>query len=595
MLNLRFSQKVLVLLCVPVLFQIGFVALLAYNLNGLEQVYKREAVVADMMADVNRFMSQLMTSAGAQTMFQMTRDLADKERFDLTVKNIEQQSELLHKKLSAQKLTKEEAAVFLDICKVLQDGIKKGEQAMTSQDRVDTMVAFMHLRKAIAKVNNWAQRVSKNLDEERTSAAAEQIRLKSQVMYIIVGGILGDILLVIFLVYRFDRSTGKRFSDLMANIVSLGVDKPLEKRVEGDDDFAQLDGVLHKVAASVRDLRRTEQAIIDNAVDVICSLDRNGRFSQVNPAAESLWKMSKDELVGKTLVALVAEEDRERTHAVIQAAIEKGDSGSFELKTVDKDGVTVEMLWNVFWSADMDRLFCVAHDVTERKQLERMKQEFVAMISHDVKSPLTSLQLTLGVLSSGKLGEMPEAAHSRLNRAETSVAHVVKLVGDLLEMEKLDSGAFQLYKESVSGARIIEESVALVEESLRNEKMSVDVKAADVQITCDHQRMVRVITNLLSNAIKFSEPESKIEASFAIDGKDALFEVRDHGRGIPKEKQQVIFERFKQLEADDEHGKKGSGLGLAICKAIVEAHGGTIGVRSENGKGCCFWLRIPCA
>lgn len=595
MLNLRFSQKVLGLLCVPVLFQIGFVALLAYNLNGLEEVYKREAVVADMMADVNRFMSQLMTSAGAQTMFQMTRDLADKERFDLTVKSIEQGSELLHKKLSAQKLTKEEAAVFLDICRVLQDGIKKGEQAMASQDRVDTMVAFMHLRKAIAKVNSWAQRVSKDLDIERNSAAADQIRLKSQVMSIIVGGILGDIVLVVFLLYRFDRSTGRRFSDLMANIISLGVDRPLEKKVEGDDDFAQLDGVLHKVAASVRDLRRTEQAIIDNAVDVICSLDRSGRFSQVNPAAEKLWKMSKDELIGKNLVSLVAEGDRERTHAVLQSAIERGDSGSFDLKTVDKSGGTVEMLWNVFWSADMDRLFCVAHDVTERKQLERMKQEFVAMISHDVKSPLTSLQLTLGVLSSGKLGEMPEGVQSRLDRAETSVAHVVKLVGDLLEMEKLDSGVFQLQKERVRGATLIEESLGLVEDSLRAGKLSVHVKASADEISCDRQRMVRVITNLLSNAIKFSKPDGSIEIKFECDEKDALFEVVDQGRGVPHEKQSVIFERFRQIEADDEHGKKGSGLGLAICKAIVEAHGGSIGVKSDIGKGSCFWLRIPCS
>lgn len=593
-LNLRFSQKVLVLLCVPVLFQIVFVALLATNLKGLEDCYKREAVVADLMSDVNRFMMLLMNCAGAQAMYQMNRDVGDKARFDKMLESMEVQSLSLFEKLSVHKLTKTEAVMFSEICAALRTGIVKANKAMTSQDRVDMMVAFMEMRKMTSKVNNWSQKVSVQLDDERKAAALDQIRIKNQVMAIIFGGIAIDIVLVLIMVAIFDRSTGRRFSDLMSNIVALGVDKPLEKKVEGNDDFARLDGVLHKVAAAVRDLRKTEQAIIENAADVICSLDRNGRFLQVNPAAEILWKRNREDLIGQSLVSLVAENDRERTHALIEKAIESQANAKFELQMIDRDGTSVEMLWNAFWSTDMERLFCVAHNITERKQLERMKQEFVAMISHDVRSPLTSLQLTLGVLSSGKLGEMPESAQSRLQRAESSVEHIIQLVGDLLEMEKLDSGVFVLEKRQISGDKIIGQSVSLVDEALHKSDIKVKVVASAEEVFCDEPRMVRVITNLLSNAIKFSAPNSEILVSFSTDGKTARFDVSDSGRGIPKEKQDLVFERYRQLESADEHEKKGSGLGLAICKAIVEAHGGTIGVNSELGKGSNFWLTVPC-
>lgn len=592
-LNLKFSQQVLALLSIPVVFQFLFVGLLWTNLVGLEQCYKRERNVSDILGDVSRFIAQLMTSAGSQMIFQVSREEKDKLNFEATISKIDVQSKTLITKLEAQQMTVAESKEFAQIYQLLRKSIQKGQQAADSQDRVDAMIAYMHLRKAIARVNKWSQQVSHKLDDERASAAREQIALKERVLIIILGGIALNVAMLIGSVLYFDKRTGRRFNQLMDNILSLGLDRDLKHQVIGADDFASLDKVLHNVDSAVKEMRRTEQAIIQNAVDVICSLDASGRFTQVNPALERLLKMSSDELLGKNLISLVAEEDAPKTYELLQEAMRSGATGSFELKVKASDGQVLEMLWNAFWSEDMQKLFCVAHNITERKQLERMKQDFVAMISHDIKSPLTSLQLTLGILASGKLGDIPETAFSRIERAENSVNHIVHLISDLLEMEKLESGVFDLMKAPVKGADLIRSAVNLVEESARKQKVTIAISAEELEIVCDEARMVRVFTNLLSNAIKFSEDNSTIAVTFEESGQFAQFEVKDTGRGIPADKIDQVFERYKQVDASDEHVKKGSGLGLAICKAIVEAHNGTIGVTSELGKGSTFWVRIP--
>ncbi|MBC7998742.1 MAG: PAS domain S-box protein, partial [Leptolyngbya sp.] len=556
--------------------------------------YKRERSVSDILSDVSRFITQLMTSAGSQVIFRVSRDKQDLQNFENTIEAIDIQSKTLASKLEAQKMIGAESREFSRIYQMLRKSIEKGRQAVDSQDRVDAMVAYVHLRKAIAKINGWSQTVSRKLDEERDIAAQQQIALKERVLYIIFGGIAFNIILLIGSVYYFDKRTGRRFNQLMDNIMSLGFDRELKYRVAGSDDFASLDKVLHNVDSAVREMRRTEQSIIENAVDVICSLDATGHFTQVNPALERLLKLSSEDLLGKSLLSLVASADTSRTFELLQETIKSGSSGSFELTLRTRDGQAVEMLWNAFWSDDMQKLFCVAHNITARKQLERMKGDFVAMISHDVKSPLTSLQLTLGVLTSGKLGEIPNGVTTRIERAQNSVTHIIHLINDLLEMEKLESGVFDLVKASIDVKEMLATASGLVEESARKQQITIEIKASDDRVVCDEARMIRVFTNLLSNAIKFSDQNSTIYVDFMVKNNVALFEVKDSGRGIPAEKIEQIFERYKQVDVYDEHVKKGSGLGLAICKAIVEAHAGSITVTSSLGKGSTFLVSIPC-
>jgi signal transduction histidine kinase len=226
----------------------------------------------------------------------------------------------------------------------------------------------------------------------------------------------------------------------------------------------------------------------------------------------------------------------------------------------------------------------------EREQIERMKQEFVAMLSHDLRSPLTSVQGTLTLAATGAYGDLSERLSSELNRAQRNAQRLIGLVNDLLDIEKMDSGMMELHKADVSLKEIFERSLESVEALAEPEKIVIKARHANLDVCADRDLLIRVLVNLLSNAIKYSPAGGVIEIT-ASDFPHGGTEVRvcDQGPGIPDSYKSSIFDRFQQVQGT----KGGSGLGLAICKAIVEGHGGTIGVESEQGKGSTFWFRIP--
>ena len=140
---------------------------------------------------------------------------------------------------------------------------------------------------------------------------------------------------------------------------------------------------------------------------------------------------------------------------------------------------------------------------------------------------------------------------------------------------------------------MISQAVDLIQHSADARQITIEMKAAKVDLNCDEERIIRVLTNLIANAVKFSPDNSKIVVSTTPVGNEILFEVQDQGRGMPAGEQDKIFERYHQVDSSDEAEKKGSGLGLTICKALIEAHRGTIGATSKEGEGSTFWFRIP--
>jgi len=176
-----------------------------------------------------------------------------------------------------------------------------------------------------------------------------------------------------------------------------------------------------------------------------------------------------------------------------------------------------------------------------------------------------------------------------------SVSKVDQLINDLLDVEKLETGQMRLRFEPTSSAAIIESAIEVITPFAEQRLITVGfVKKADIELIADPGRLVQVLQNLLSNAVKFSPKGANIEISAVRSEADQIeFQVKDYGPGIPAVQQKVVFDRFRQLENADDVSQKGSGLGLAICKAIVERHGGTIGVVSQPGEGATFWFRVP--
>ncbi len=384
-----------------------------------------------------------------------------------------------------------------------------------------------------------------------------------------------------------------RLNVLTDNSYRLASRKALQNPLAGDDELAQVDHTFHRMAEAIEEAARKELAIVENAVDVICSLDARATFIAVSPAATRVFGYRPDQLVGSKLAKLVLPEDIDQAFENFQKIIHGQSSPPIETRVQKKDGSIVDILWSAHWSKSEGSMFCVAHDITERKKAERIKQEVLAMVSHDLRTPLATVRGFLEMLEGGLFGDLNERGQHLLTVADRSTLRMLTLIKDLLEIERLEAGMLELHKTTVSLDSVFEHSVQAVQSLSTDKSVSVEIISSSALVEADEDRLVQVVVNLLTNAIKFSSPRGIVQVFANQSKSNAEISVRDQGRGIPRSQIKNIFDRFKQVETTDATEKSGTGLGLAICKALVELHGGTIKVNSEEGQGSTFTFTIP--
>jgi signal transduction histidine kinase len=243
---------------------------------------------------------------------------------------------------------------------------------------------------------------------------------------------------------------------------------------------------------------------------------------------------------------------------------------------------------------EIAHLDAVFHDMTEKlADAARRKQELIQMVTHDLRTPLTAIDASLLILTSGRAGNLSEIAMKRVQSAKRSSERLLNLINDLLDIERLETGNFPLDKKKVMVQQLLENATDSVRAFAADRGVTLQTKETDATVFADAARLEQILINLISNAVKFSPEGASVELTIDTAGDQTEFQVIDHGRGVPKEYQTVIFERFGQVKQEDSARGKGTGLGLPICKALVEAHKGSIGVRSEEGAGSIFWFRIP--
>jgi len=237
-------------------------------------------------------------------------------------------------------------------------------------------------------------------------------------------------------------------------------------------------------------------------------------------------------------------------------------------------------------------------DISERNALDRMKDEFISTVSHELRTPLTSLRAALGLVAGGALNARPEKMRQMMDIAIGNTDRLVRLVNDILDLERIGSGKAELHSVMCSVEEMMHRSTSLLQNSATKANIRFAIEGNGVNVWADPDRILQTLTNLIANAIKFSPPASTIPSEILLTANyvsedEAIIEVQDHGRGIPADKLQQIFERFKQVDASDSRVMGGTGLGLAICRSIVSQHGGHIWATSMLGEGSVFHFTLP--
>jgi len=480
MSKLKLSQQGLVLIAVPLLFEMVFVATLAVLLKQAEADVSKEAHSRTVVSESNNLMQHFFDAGSAIYAYKLTKSPMFATHYEEVSQQIPNEITSL-KRILIDNPRQEEAIQRVEL--IGNKGIESLSAAKRIIDGTATTNDISVLKSAgdvktivsqlIDELHKFVEEQKRSEQLDPTQAAHSRLAVVSWLWC----GVVLNIGLAVLLAVYFNRGTAKRLKILMENTQQLAQNKELKAPLTGNDELAHLDSVFHNMA---------------------------------------------DELA-----------------ATAQA-----------------------------------------------------KKEMVAIVSHDLRTPLTSVQGALTLLSAGVFGELSEKALKEVTVAETNTSRLINLINDLLDVERMEAGKLEMTFRQTYVSQIIEQTSAALDSFAKQNKIELDFPETGLSLNADGERLVQVLINLVSNAIKFSPPNSTVTVTAEKLDDCVEFKVIDQGRGIPPEFINSVFDRFQQVKKSDA-GRKGTGLGLAICKAIIEGHGGTIGVTSKVGSGSQFWFRIP--
>ena len=380
-------------------------------------------------------------------------------------------------------------------------------------------------------------------------------------------------------------------------------------RVRGNDELAQLARDFNAMAGRLAEYRKSSlgellqahlsmQAAIDSLTDPVVIFSVAGDLQNSNHAAQTLLGIesegAKEPLKAVDAATRVVLE-RMRSHVLSGkgAFNPRGFEDAVQLPTLMGDRYFLPRATPVYESRGVIvGATVLLQDVTRLRRFEELKNDVVATVAHEFRTPLTSLRMAVHLCTEEVAGPLTEKQAELLHAAREDCDRLQAMVDDLLDMSKFESGRVELYPLPTPTGVLAESAVEQfkTEAEAKGVRLSADITIPEVKVLADHERIGHVFSNLIGNALRHTQRDGSVTLGASVANGAVRFTVTDTGKGIPKEYQERIFEKFFQVP---ESGPKGTGLGLYIAKEIVRGHGGDIGVESEPGKGSTFWFTLP--
>ncbi|MDJ0900108.1 MAG: ATP-binding protein [Xenococcus sp. MO_188.B8] len=350
--------------------------------------------------------------------------------------------------------------------------------------------------------------------------------------------------------------------------------------------------------ANLRELERRWRTLLENVRLVVVGLNRDAQVEYANPFFLELTKYAQEEVVNQYWFhAFVPQSQLQQAEQTFQEILDEQFHPHYQHSILTKSGAEKIIAWNSTLlrniKGEVNGIMSIGLDITERYAIEQMKDEFISVASHEMRTPLTSIHGVIQFLEAGRLGSLSPAGKEMINLALRNTERLISLLNDVLDLERMESGKEQIERQCCDSAELINQAIEIIHYMAQEHQTVIKTNSQSIKLWADPERILQTLTNLISNAIKFSAVGSTIWIMSQQENQKVLFTVKDQGRGIPPDKLESIFERFHQVDATDARKKGGTGLGLAICRSIVEQHGGRIWVESVYGQGSSFYFSLP--
>lgn len=590
---MRLSTRAIILVAIPVAAEILSVA----TLYSLFEHVRVERAKAAHSAELVAKMNTLHMLATERNVALITQSVVGGDPVRKLPARLEDQSRRIVYEIDALVKGHEDEEghwkVIKALAKEVDESLVLAGTLYKKDENVQAKLVMVKAENAFAQTFKHINQMCARQRESQKEMLSKEDRTFQTIETALLVSVLASIFLAFSLLVYFNRSTSDRLSKLIANAVAMGKGQEPQYQIDGADELAQLHKTYSEMYSDLTTIRERERDILEHAAEGIASISKAGAVQEYNQAFIAMFGLGDKEIDSLFLADMLDAQTLQQIEAGLEKAHKQGHN-NFSVPAVRADGKPLVMQWSANWSENTERYNCVVLDITEKAELERLKSEFVAMVSHDLRSPLNAVQLAHEFLEAEDLSAEGAAT---LRESSESIGRLLALVNNLLDLDKIESAAFSLDAQVAPLLPVLEE--AMKSSRLLAEQGGIKlVLQADPQLNArfDDERILQVLFNLLSNAFKFSERGTQVVLSARKVGNMAVIQVDDEGRGIPEEMLEAVFERFKQVDpAQDGKRRRGSGLGLAISKAIVESHGGKIKAERRRPKGTSMRFTLPLA
>lgn len=622
-IHLNIGRKILIAVSLPLALNVGLFFLQQNQLSALEKSHNDMIVRRNILEHVNTILSESYFGMQALMQFKMFESPQEKLAAQSHFDRMKSESVALERILKTHHVSGIEAQRLNTLMDAFMAALARSQFSPDEKNQVagffDDLERNIKLKKVVLSIFDELTSLRKYAQGQLDEAFDEERLKRSYFRMLSAGGLAVNIVLALAIALWLGRGLSDRVRSLKSNTMRYSRGLPLTEPLSGADELQELDRAFRKMADQIAQAREKEQeileeiersrdelqSIIDKLPAAVLVVERTGRVEMINAGAHALLGYERSFFASHEVMYLFPGR-KEKSIAdfaplIVQRAM------ALEARAMDGDLIPVKVSSIALEHSQGDKYLLMIIDQTDDMRLHLARQELFAMISHDMRSPLTSIRGIIELAVGGTYGVVSQQAAQKLSTAYDNSGYLLELVERLLESGKLAEGQIQLDLAPTSIDEMLEQARALLAGAIDKKGLAVELDLAShpQTIQADRKYLFEVFMNLLSNAIKFSPQggrlivRSRVETSSTSRFEHELVvSVDDAGPGVPAGERQAIFERYRQADMqvslDRERGKSGFGLGLAICRSIVEAHGGSIGVSDSALGGARFVVSLKC-